>query len=70
MPVTVRDTRHEAPPRQRNVASLVGGYVIGFGCFTLCLLVASELMALRWPVVLVAAAVSAAVGVWTRVADL
>lgn len=70
VPITVRDTRHAAPPRQRNVASLVGGYVIGLGCLTLCLLVASELAPLRWPVVLGAAAVSAAVGVWTRVADL
>ncbi len=61
-----------APPRQRNIASLVGGFVIAFGCFVLWILVASQLT--QWPpspMVFVAGAIVAlAIGVWIRVADL
>ncbi len=61
-----------APPRQRNIASLVGGFVIAFGCFVLWVLVASQLT--QWPpslmLFVVGAIVAFAVGVWIRVADL
>jgi len=68
--ITIRDTKPGAPPVQRNVASLVGGYVIAVGCLALFLLVASELTALT-PLVWVAGLVlAAAIGVWIRVADL
>ena len=59
-----------AVPAKRNIASLVGGYVIAAGCFVLALLVASELAPLTWPVIAGAAAFALAVGVWIRIADL
>ncbi len=65
-----RDTKPGAAPIKRNIASLVGGVVIAAGCFVLCLLVASELTAIGWPVVLGAAAFALAIGIWIRVADL
>ena len=65
-----RDTKPGAAPIKRNIASLVGGVVIAAGCFVLCLLVASEFMAVTWPVMLGAAALALAIGVWIRVADL
>ena len=59
-------------PRQRNIASLVGGFVIAGGCFVLWVLVASQLT--QWPPGplswLTGAVMAAAVGVWIRVADL
>lgn len=64
------DTGRRALPVKRNIASLVGGVVIALGCFTLVLLVASEFAPLRWPTVLVASIVAAAVGAWIRLADL
>ncbi len=70
MAITVRDNKPGAAPIKRNIASLVGGVVIAAGCFVLCLLVVSELMAVTWPVALGAAVLSLAVGVWIRVADL
>lgn len=76
MPITVRDiklgrdTKPGAAPVKRNIASLVGGVVIAAGCFVLCLLVASELTAVTWPVVLGAAVLALAIGIWIRVADL
>ena len=70
MAITVRDIKPGAAPVKRNVASLVGGVVIAVGCFVLCLLVASELTAITWPVVLGAAVFALAIGVWIRVADL
>lgn len=65
-----RDTEPGAAPMKRNIASLVGGVVIAVGSFVLCLLVASELTAVTWPVVLGAAVLALAIGVWIRVADL
>ena len=74
MPITVRDLKpgagRAAGPVKRNIASLVGGYVIAVGCFVLALLVASELTPVTWVVVVGAAAFALAVGVWIRVADL
>ncbi|WP_428531412.1 hypothetical protein [Rhodopila sp.] len=68
MAVTVRDTS----PRKRNVASLVGGYVIAVGCFVLWILCAGQLT--QWPPspTLIAAGlvVAVAIGVWIRLADL
>ena len=68
MALTIRDTT----PRKRNVASLVGGYVIAVGCFVLWLLCAAQLT--QWPpnLTLVASglAVALAIGIWIRVADL
>ena len=37
MAITIRDAK--SPPRQRNIASLVGGFVIAGGCFVLFVLV-------------------------------
>lgn len=70
MAITVRDLKPGAAPAKRNIASLVGGYVIAFGCFVLTLLVASELVTLTWPVVAAAALAAVGIGVWIRVADL
>jgi hypothetical protein len=59
-------------PRKRNVASLVGGYVIAIGCFVLWVLCASQLT--QWPPAwwLIASGliVAAAIGAWIRLADL
>jgi len=68
--ITIRDTKPGAVPIKRNIASLVGGVVIAVGSFGLCLLVASELTAVTWPVVLGSLVLALAVGVWIRVADL
>jgi len=73
MAITIRDAGAPAKPRrQRNIASLVGGFVIAFGCFVLWVLVASQLT--QWPPSLwlwiLGAAFAIAVGVWIRVADL
>ncbi len=70
MAITIRDTKPGAVPIKRNIASLVGGVVIAVGSFGLCLLVASELTAVTWPVVLGSLVLALAVGVWIRVADL
>jgi hypothetical protein len=65
---TIRDR----VPRKRNVASLVGGYVIAVGCFVLWILCASQLT--QWPpsmpVIGTGLVVAVAVGVWIRLADL
>ena len=45
MAITIRDAK--SPPRQRNIASLVGGFVIAGGCFVLFVLVAGQLT--HWP---------------------
>jgi hypothetical protein len=68
MAITIRDQA----PRKRNVASLVGGYVIAVGCFVLWVLCASELT--QWPpslpLVGAGVVVAAAIGIWIRLADL
>jgi lipopolysaccharide export LptBFGC system permease protein LptF len=70
MAITIRDAK--TAPRQRNIASLVGGFVIAFGCFVLFVLVASQLT--QWPpspsLWVLGALVAVAIGVWIRVADL
>jgi lipopolysaccharide export LptBFGC system permease protein LptF len=70
MAITIRDAK--PAPRQRNIASLVGGFVIAFGCFVLFVLVASQLT--QWPpsplLFVLGALFAVAVGVWIRVADL
>lgn len=68
MAITAHGTR--AAPVKRNIASLVGGYVIAIGCLVLFLLVASELTALTWPVVAAGLLFALGIGVWIRVADL
>ncbi len=72
MAITIRDAQTGAEPLKRNIASLVGGIVIAFGCFTLWVLVATELT--QWPpslwVIVAGAAVATGIGVWIRVADL
>lgn len=78
MAVTIKDPVRPSvseagrPPVQRNVASLVGGFVIAFGCFVLFLLVASELAAAAptLPVIAAGAAFAIAIGIWIRLADL
>ena len=70
MAITIRDTRPGAAPAKRNIASLVGGWVIAVGCLVLFLLVASEFTPLTWPVILAGVLFAAAIGVWIRVADL
>ncbi len=70
MAITIRDTKPGAPPIKRNIASLVGGYVIAVGCLVLFLLVASEFSALTAWVWGAGLMFAAAVGVWIRVADL
>jgi hypothetical protein len=66
--ITVRDRA----PRKRNVASLVGGYVIAVGCFVLWILCAGQLT--QWPpsfpVIAAGLVVATAIGVWIRLADL
>lgn len=68
MPITIRDSA----PRKRNIASLVGGYIIAIGCFVLWLLCGSELT--QWPpglaVVVPGFVVAVAIGAWIRLADL
>ncbi|HEY1411817.1 MAG TPA: hypothetical protein VGF36_06730 [Rhodopila sp.] len=68
MAITIRDR----VPRKRNIASLVGGYVIAVGSFVLWILCASQLT--QWPPSLPTIAagllVAVVVGVWIRLADL
>jgi hypothetical protein len=68
MAITIRDRAQ----RKRNIASLVGGYVIAVGCFVLWILCASQIT--QWPPSLSAIGagliVAVAVGVWIRLADL
>lgn len=61
-----------APPAKRNIASLVGGFVIAVGCFVLWLLVASDLTGGHpgMGVVVAGAALAAGIGGWIRLADL
>jgi hypothetical protein len=66
--ITIRDRA----PRKRNIASLIGGYVIAVGCFLLWILCASQLT--QWPpsvpAIVAGGVVAVAVGVWIRLADL
>jgi hypothetical protein len=68
MAITIRDGAR----RKRNVASLVGGYVIAIGCFVLWVLCASQLT--QWPpsipVIAAGVVVAGAIGCWIRLADL
>ncbi len=72
MAITIRDAQGSKEPLKRNIASLVGGIVIAFGCFALWVLVGSELT--QWPpslwVIVAGAIVATGIGVWIRVADL
>ena len=72
MPITIKEARSGRPPVQRNIASLVGGFVIAAGCFVLSALVAWQAgggTPSIW--VLAACAIFAgAVGIWIRLADL
>lgn len=72
MPLTIKEMRAGSAPRQRNIASLVGGYVIALGCFVLFVLVASQFAGgiPGWPLIAAGAVFAAAVGVWIRLADL
>ncbi len=68
MAITIKDTA----PRKRNIASLVGGYVIAAGSFVLWVLCASQLT--QWPPsvpwIAAGAVFATAIGVWIRLADL
>ena len=70
--ITVKDIGRAQAPVRRNVASLVGGFVIAAGCFVLWLLVAGQLAHARPGPGIIAAglAFAAIVGIWTRLADL
>lgn len=72
MPITVKYTAAGRQPVQRNVASLVGGFVIAFGCFVLFLLVAGEILQapLTLPIIVFGAVLATGIGVWIRLADL
>lgn len=72
MPITVKDLRTGTAPRQRNIASLVGGYVIALGCLALFLLVASHLAGgwPGWPTAAMGTVLAAVIGIWIRLADL
>ncbi len=72
MAITIRDLKAKpgAAPVQRNIASLVGGYVIAAGCLVLVLLVASEFTTLTPLIWIAALIVAAAIGIWIRIADL
>lgn len=70
MRITGKDRRVGRAPVKRNIASLVGAFVIGFGCLILWWLVAEQ-AGHATPLVLgIGVAVCLAIGVWTRVADL
>jgi hypothetical protein len=68
MAITIRD----GGPHKRNIASLVGGYIIAAGSFVLWILCASQLT--QWPPALPTIAaglvIAVAIGVWIRLADL
>ena len=42
MPITIRDLKAGTAPK-KNIASLVGGFVIAGGCFVLWVLVVGEI---------------------------
>lgn len=74
MPITSKDLGKDLAnrPRTRNIASLVGGWVIAAGCFVLMILVAAQLTGgvPAWPLIAAALAISAGIGLWIRLADL
>ncbi len=77
MPITARDLKSGAKLKAgakpaRNIASLVGGFVIAFGCFILWTLVASQLSGgmPSAPVIALGAVGAVAIGIWIRLADL
>ena len=72
MPITKRDVRNGAPPISRGIASLIGGMVIGVGCFILWLLVAGQLMNAppTMPVIACGVLVCLGISIWIRVGDL
>ena len=72
MPITVKEMRSGAAPRQRNIASLVGGYVIAVGCFALFMLCMAQLAGRLpdWPVIAIGVLFAGVIGVWIRLADL
>jgi hypothetical protein len=72
MPITARDLKGSPKPVQRNIASLIGGFVIAIGSFILWNLVASQIAGgmPSVPVIVLGAAVALAIGIWIRLADL
>jgi hypothetical protein len=72
MAITIRDVQTGAPRVKRNVASLVGGFVIAVGCFVLWVLVAGQIghSPPSWPVIGIGAVLALAIGIWIRIADL
>jgi lipopolysaccharide export LptBFGC system permease protein LptF len=72
MPINAKEIRAKRTPVQRNIASLVGGIVIGLGCFVLWLLVTSEItQAMPSPILItLGAAIALAIGFWIRLADM
>lgn len=61
-----------APPVKRNIASLVGGIAIAFGCLVLWLLVAFELAGGNpgWAPIAGGVLFAVLIGGWVRLADL
>ena len=71
MPITIRDLKAGTAPK-KNIASLVGGFVIAGGCFVLWVLVVGEIAGAApgvWAFVS-GGVFAAVVGVWIRAADL
>ena len=72
MPITSKEARAGVAPARRDMASLVGGFVIAVGCLVLWLLVAAQLSH-RTPVpaVIASGAIAAtAIGAWIRLANM
>jgi hypothetical protein len=72
MPITSKEARAGLAPPRRDMASLVGAFVIAVGCLVLWLLVAAQLShGTPVPAVLASGAIaSTAIGVWIRLADI
>jgi hypothetical protein len=70
--ITSKDAGVPVPTPKRNIASLVGGFVIAIGIFVLWLLVGSQLTGAAPGAAFVAsgAAIAAVIGAWIRLADL
>jgi hypothetical protein len=68
--ITSKDAGVPVPTPKRDIASLVGGFVIAIGIFVLWLLVGSQLTGAAPGAALVAsgAAIAAVIGAWIRLA--
>jgi hypothetical protein len=72
MPITSKEAQAGLAPARRELASLIGAFVIAVGCLILWLLVAAQLShATPGPAMIAGGAVvTTAIAAWIRLADM